>query len=121
MALVRHRLLLRHHNDDRVRLLALLSIAHRQAGQHADAVACLRECDGLTKSSGRRRTDAGDAKLCVCGVQGSPDLGVSAQLALDRARNRKTADGGWALWALARAQLKLGQTQRATVGLESKR
>ena len=119
VALLRHRSLLRHHNDDRVRLLALLSIAHRQAGQHADAVACLRECDGLTSKLGPATLPTLVTLSCAFVECGEAQASMfTAQLALDQARNRETADGeSWALWALARAQLKLGQTQRATVGL----
>lgn len=48
----RHRGLLRHHNDDRVRLLAQLTLAYRQLGRNADATTCFRECDGLSSKLG---------------------------------------------------------------------
>lgn len=118
-ALARHRTLLRHHNDDRVCLLALLAIAYRRAGQSAEATACIRDCDHLTSK-------LGPATLQTLAIQSTAFLECgeaqsamfTAQLGLDLARSRETPDGeSWALWALARAQLRLGQTQRATVGL----
>lgn len=117
--LARHRTLLRHQNDDRVRLLANLTLAYRKNGQSAEAAACFRECDSLSSKLGPATLPtlvAQSAAFLDCGEAQSAMF--CAQLALDLSRAKEQPDGeSWALWALARAQLRLGQTQRATAGL----
>ncbi len=118
-----HRNLLRHQNDDRVRLLAHLAIAHRQLGKTADAMACFRECDSLSSKLGpaslptlvvlsQAYLEAGEAQAAM----------FTAQLAIDLVRSTTPGvlpvDGeSWALLALGRAQLQLAQAERAAAGL----
>ena len=118
-----HRNLLRHQNDDRVRLLAHLAIAHRQSGKTADAMACFRECDALSSKLGpaslstlvvlsQAYLEAGEAQAAM----------FTAQLAIDLVRSPapgvSLVDGeSWALLALGRAQLQLAQVERAAASL----
>ncbi len=118
-ALARHRTLLHHQNDDRVRLLANLTLAYRKSGLTAEAAACYRECDSLSTKlrSATLPTVVAQSTACLEGGEAQSAM-FCAQLALDLGRSREQPDGeSWALWALARAQLRLGQTQRATAGL----
>lgn len=119
----RHRGLPRHHNDDRVRLLANLSLCHRLLGQAKEAADTFAECDALASKLGpaslptlvvlsRAYLQSGEAQAAM----------FTAQLGLDLARHgapgMQSPDGeSWALLALARAQQELGQIERAAAGL----
>ncbi|MBL9044646.1 MAG: hypothetical protein JNM83_23745 [Myxococcales bacterium] len=119
-AFARHRCLLRHQNDDRVRLLAQLTLAYRRLGRSADATNCFRECDSLSSKLGPASLPTlvvlSEAYLSNGEAQAAM---FTAQLALDLAKTAPRSDGeSWGLLALGRAQLELGQLERAAAGLQ---
>lgn len=120
-AFVRHRGLLRHQNDDRVRLLAQLTLAYRRLGRSADATNCFRECDSLSSKLSPARLPTlvvlSEAYLSNGEAQAAM---FTAQLALDLAGKTVPAQrwGKLGLLALGRAQLELGQLERAAAGLQ---
>jgi tetratricopeptide (TPR) repeat protein len=114
-----HRRLLRHHNDDRVRLLSLLAIAYKQRGQKVDAEACFRDCEKLSNALGPATLTTLVIQSLACLVCEKIQAATFfAQLALDLARSEARPDGeSWALWVFSRAQLRLGHADRAVEGL----
>lgn len=118
-ALTKQLSLLRHVNDDRLRVLALLSIAQHGRGDRSEAATYFRETQrmvGLLGPASFSTLIALSTAALGCGEAQAAQF--HAQLALDLARSRSVPDGeNWATWAQGRAWLALGRKNHALADL----
>lgn len=113
--LERHRMQLRHANEDRAYLLSRLCSAHVQLGERDLALPCIAEAQTISEKSGQLLPSTVEALGMAYLDMGEPRRALALGLqALEQARKRSNLpEECLALLGIGRAHVQLGEPQKA--------